>query len=296
MDHVTGDATNGVNRHADAANDAARHADASRHAHDGETELSERPCALVTGASAGLGRAFATRLARDGYDLVLVARDAVALERLAEDLAAAHGCRALALPADLSSSEGIARVADFIDTTRVDVLVNNAGYGLRTSLLDTEPEALAASDSVMLTAVTRLSWHAAHRMRARGRGGILTVSSLAALGVYGVYSAAKSAAMIVTEALAAELADTPVTVTAVLPGFIRTEFHERMRVRRTGPRWIWLEPEQVVDAAVRDARAGRTVSVAGAQYKGAYALLQVLPRPLVRGASGGFRWMRKGAG
>ncbi len=258
-----------------------------------EVQLSERPCALITGASAGLGLVFAERLACEGYDVMLVARDAEALRRCAAGLERTYGHRALALPADLATDEGIDRVARFIDGTRVDVLVNNAGFGLRTSLLETEPEALAASDSVMLTAVTQLSWHAARRMRERGRGGILTVSSLAALGAYGVYSAAKSAAMIVTEALAAELADTPVTATAVLPGFVRTEFHDRMRVRRTGPDWIWLEPEHVVDTALRDARAGRTVSVAGWQYRCAHALLQVLPRPLAREASSGFRRFRR---
>lgn len=254
-----------------------------------------RTRALVTGASAGLGKEYALQLARDGYDLVLAARGRAALEELALDLEERYGIVAQVRVTDLATQEGIDDLAELIDRTRIDVLVNNAGFGLKTSMLATSAEQLIASDMVMFRAVTILSQTAAKRMRERGRGGILTVSSLAALGSYGVYSAAKSAALILTEALASELADTPVTVTAVLPGFVKTEFHDRMRVRRSGPEWAWLDAEDVVTESLRDARRGMVISVPSIQYKAVYAVAQVVPRSAVRLLSGGFRAVRRSA-
>lgn len=261
----------------------------------GATADPGRPRALITGASAGLGREYARALAADGYDLVLAARGRVALEECARELTARWGISADVRVVDLATQEGIDDLADLIDRIRIDVLVNNAGFGLRTALRDTDDEQLIASDMVMLRAVTILSTRAARRMEERGRGGILTVSSLAALGSYGVYSAVKSAALLVTESLAVELADTPVTVTAVLPGFVRTEFHDRMKVRRVGPDWAWLDAADVVAASLRDARAGAVVSVPSLRYKAVHALAQIVPRPLVRGVSGGFGLARRKA-
>ncbi|MGO1440089.1 MAG: SDR family NAD(P)-dependent oxidoreductase [Brevibacterium yomogidense] len=254
-----------------------------------------RPRALITGASAGLGREYARQLAADGYDLVLAARGRDALEECACELAGRYGITADVRVVDLATQEGIDDLADLIDRVRIDVLVNNAGFGLKTSLRDTGEDRLIANDMVMLRAVTILSTRAARRMTERGRGGILTVSSLAALGAYGVYSSVKSAALLVTEALAVELADTPVTVTAVLPGFVKTEFHDRMRVRRAGPDWAWLEAEDVAAESLRDARSGAVVSVPSIRYKAVYALAQCVPRSLVRGLSGGFGIARRKA-
>lgn len=244
--------------------------------------MSDRPRALVTGASAGLGREYARQLAGDGYDLVLVARGEVALQRISLALRQEHQVDVDMCVADLATQEGIGSVVGLIGNTRVDVLVNNAGFGLKTSTLDSSADQLIASDMVMLRAVTLLSRAAALQMRERGRGGIVNVSSLAAFGTYGTYSAVKSAAMLVTEALATELADTRVTVTAVLPGFVTTEFHDRMRVRRAGPSWLWLDAERVVADSLRDARRGRIISVPSARYKAVYAAAQLVPHPLVR--------------
>lgn len=252
-----------------------------------------RPQALVTGASAGLGREYAEQLARDGYDLVLAARGREALEACAGELERHYGVGVQVQVVDLATQEGIDDLVEVIDRERIDVLVNNAGFGLKTSLMNTDPEQLIANDMVMLRAVTLLSRAAARHMRDRGRGGILTVSSLAALGAYGVYSAVKSAALLVTEALSSELIDTPVTVTAVLPGFVKTEFHDRMRVRRAGPGWLWLDAEHVVSESLRDARRGRVVSVPSTRYKVVYAIGQVVPRGLVRSLSGGFGVRRR---
>lgn len=252
-----------------------------------------RPRALITGASAGLGREYAEQLARDGYDLVLAARGREALEACADELERHYGIVVQVQVVDLATQEGIDGLIDVIDREWIDVLVNNAGFGLKSSLMDTDPEQLIANDMVMLRAVTLLSRAAARHMRDRGRGGILTVSSLAALGAYGVYSAVKSAALLVTEALSSELIDTPVTVTAVLPGFVKTEFHDRMRVRRAGPGWLWLDAEHVVSESLRDARRGRVVSVPSTRYKVVYAIGQVVPRGLVRSLSGGLGVRRR---
>ncbi|WP_026077364.1 SDR family NAD(P)-dependent oxidoreductase [Brevibacterium senegalense] len=244
--------------------------------------MNDRPRALITGASAGLGREYAEQLARDGYDLVLAARSESELRQVAQDLAQEHHIHADVCVADLATQRGIDDLTTVIDHTRIDVLVNNAGFGLKTSTLDSSADQLIASDMVMLRAVTLLSRAAALQMRERGRGGIVNVSSLAAFGTYGTYSAVKSAAMLVTEALATELADTRVTVTAVLPGFVTTEFHDRMRVRRAGPSWLWLDAERVVADSLRDARRGRIISVPSARYKAVYAAAQLVPHPLVR--------------
>lgn len=262
-------------------------------AQPGATADSSTPRALITGASAGLGREYAEHLARDGYDLVLAARGREALESCAEELERQYGVDVRVKVVDLATQQGIDDLIRTIEQERIDVLVNNAGFGLKTSFLETDPEQLIANDMVMLRAVLLLSRAAALRMRDRGRGGILTVSSLAALGVYGVYSAVKSAALLVTETLASELSDTPVTVTAVLPGFVKTEFHDRMRVRRTGPAWMWLGARETVAESLRDARRGRVISVPSRRYKMIYAGGQVMPRVLVRGVSGGFSAVRR---
>lgn len=253
----------------------------------------DRPRALITGASAGLGSEYARHLARDGYDLVLASRDHAALTALAHQLEDAHGTTARIVQADLATQDGIDRLLETIEQQRIDVLVNNAGFGIKDSFLETDPQQLLANDMVMLRAVTLLSQKAALAMRERGRGGILTVSSLAAFGAYGVYSAVKSAALLVTEALATELADTPITVTAVLPGFVSTEFHDRMRVRRAGPSWFWLDAPRVVAESLADARRGRIISVPSRRYKAVYALAQAVPRPVVRAASGGLGVLRR---
>lgn len=251
------------------------------------------PVALVTGATSGIGLEFARALAVDGYHLVLVARTLARLEETAEVLEDEYGVPVRVLTADLATESGIGTVTGFLDRERVDVVVNNAGYGLKSSVLRTDPVDLAALDRVLNSAVQQISWHAAHRMVERGRGGIVNVVSMAALTTMGAYAAAKSAALVFTENLAAELADTPVTATAVLPGFVRTEFHDRMRVdMSTMPTIAWVAAHQVAREGLADARAGKAVSVPGLQYKLAYLLAQSAPRPLLRGLSNGFRFRR----
>ncbi|WP_181275034.1 SDR family NAD(P)-dependent oxidoreductase [Brevibacterium oceani] len=254
---------------------------------------SPRPRALVTGASSGLGRGYARTLAAEGYDLVLVARDQERLTELADRLRTDHHTRAEVVAADLSTRDGIDAVREVIETETVDVLINNAGYGLRGSLLQSDLGELEDQDRVLSGTVRELSLIAAHRMRERGRGGIVNVSSLAAVTTMGQYAASKTAALVFTEALAGELAGSPVTVTAVLPGFIRTEFHDRLGVERFGPKFIWLSVDQVVRESLRDARAGKVVSVPGRAYSLAALAAPLMPRPLMRWGSRGFAFTRR---
>ena len=244
--------------------------------------------ALVTGASAGIGRAFAERLARDGADLVLVARDRARLEELARNLSARHGVAVEVLVADLADREATGLVSDRLsDPERpVDLLVNNAGFGLRRSFLDNDLASEEARLDVMVRAVL-LTCHAAGRaMRERGEGAIVNVSSVASFIANGTYSAEKAFVTVFSEGLASELAGTGVTVTALCPGFTRTEFHQRARIRLSRlPRAFWLDADDVVQQALADVAAGKTVSVPGAQWKVVTSVVRALPRPLVRGGA-----------
>ncbi len=244
--------------------------------------------ALVTGASAGIGRAFAERLAHDGHDVVLVARDRARLERLAAELRQRHGVGAEVLVADLSdrdqTEEVCRRLAD--PSHPVDVLVNNAGFGLQHPFLDNEVAREEAALDVMVRAVL-LTCHAAGRaMRERGRGTIVNISSVASFMASGTYSAEKSFVTVFSEALAGQLAGTGVTVTAVCPGLTRSEFHERARMTLSGvPRGMWLDADEVARQGLSDAASGKVVSVPGPQWTAVSLLLRALPRPLVRGGA-----------
>lgn len=244
--------------------------------------------ALVTGASAGIGRAFAERLGREGTDLVLVARDRARLERLATSLRDQHGVAVEVLVADLADREGTERVcARLRDEVRpVDLLVNNAGFGFGAAFLDNDLRQEEAGLDVMVRAVL-LTCHAAGRaMRERGRGTIINVSSVASFIANGTYSAHKSFVTVFSEALAGELAGTGVTVTALCPGLTRTEFHQRARMPLPSlPGGLWLDADTVVAQALADAASGRVVSVPGAQWKAIAGLLRVTPRPLLRGGA-----------
>lgn len=244
--------------------------------------------ALVTGASAGIGRALAQRLAHDGHDLVLVARDRARLERLAVELRDRHGGTVEVLVADLAdrqqTEEVCVRLAD--RERPVDLLVNNAGFGLHHPFLDNDLTQEEAALEVMVRAVL-VTCHAAGRaMRERGHGAILNVSSVAGFLASGTYSAEKSFVTVFSEGLASQLHGTGVTVTALCPGLTRTEFHERARMRLPGlPQGLWLDADEVARQALADVAAGRVLSVPGPQWKVATLAVRALPRPLRRGGA-----------
>ena len=241
--------------------------------------------ALVTGATAGIGRQFAEQLAAKGVDLVLVARDEARLAAVAGELSGRHGVAVEVLPADLSDRVQLERVAERLrDTARpVDLLVNNAGYSLGSRFVDSPVEAEEQLLDVLVRAVLVLSHAAATTMVGRGRGQVINVSSVAGLTASGTYAAAKSYVTTFTESLSGQLAGTGVQVMALLPGYVRTEFHERAGIdkgSRSGP--FWLDASDLVRQALADAECGRVVSIPSAQYKAVVALARHIPRALVR--------------
>jgi short-subunit dehydrogenase len=242
------------------------------------------PTAVITGATAGIGAAFARRLAAERYALVLVARNETRLDGSAEDLRAQFGVEVHTLPADLSTDAGCAaveaRLADRADP--VDLLVNNAGFGLAATFWDGP---LADADrqlQVNVRAVLRLTHAALGGMLERHRGDVLNVSSVAGFtpGGRGVtYVASKAWVTSFSESLGMLLAGTGVHVSALCPGFTRTEFHARAGMdpsRIPGP--LWQDADMVVATGLRDHRRGRTVSVPGAPYKVIVAASRLVPR------------------
>ncbi|GAA0895211.1 SDR family oxidoreductase [Pseudonocardia zijingensis] len=242
--------------------------------------------ALVTGATAGIGAAFAARLARDGRDLVLVARDGDRLEAAAAGYRE-RGVPVQVLPADLTTAEGRERVADRLadPAAPVDLLVNNAGATQRQPFLRAEPAALLAQHDLNVTAVLQLTRAALPGMVQRGRGAVVNVASMLgfATGSRSTYTAEKAWVTVFTEGMAASLADTGVRALVLCPGFVRTEFHERAGLdvgARSGP--AWLDAERVVEECLADLARGKVVSVPSPQYKVLAVLMDLLPRPVLR--------------
>lgn len=245
------------------------------------------PRAMITGPTSGIGQGFATALAAQGHDLILVSRDRERLDDLADRCRREFGIEASVVVADLTDRDDIHRVAELLRSDQVDVLVNNAGFGVKGGFLDSSVRQEQEMLDVLVTAVMQLTHAALPGMVERGRGYIFTVSSVAGWITGGTYSAAKAWATVFTESLAVELSGTGVQPVAVCPGFTRTEFHQRAGMEMGSvSEWMWLTVDDVVGQALRDARAGRVISVAGPQYKALSSLLRVLPRTLVRRATG----------
>jgi uncharacterized protein len=245
------------------------------------------PTALVTGATAGIGTAFARRLAAEGHHLVLVARDESRLAALAAELSAAHGGTVTPLVADLTTDEGCQRVADRLQNPDqpIEVLVNNAGMSLNGSFLRT---GLADEERLLdlnVRAVLRLTHAAVPLMAYRGHGDIINVSSVA--GFAGVmpgstYPASKAWLTNFSQCVALAARPHGVRVLALCPGYTRTEFHQRAGIDMSKtPGWLWLSADDVVRTALRDLRRGRRVSVPGWQYKVVVFGLRHLPSGLL---------------
>jgi uncharacterized protein len=244
-----------------------------------------RPVALVTGPTSGLGRIFARRLAARGHDLVLVARDEARLKSLADELATSYAVECEVIVADLVERDQLRRVEERLDDDErpVDLLVNNAGFGLKRRFLDNTVEQEQAHLDVLVTAPMRLTHAALGPMTRRGSGGIINVSSVAGLQPRGSYSAAKAYLNRFGEWAAREYGRRGVRITTVLPGFTRTEFHERMEVGRDAvPRPLWLDAERVVDEALADFDKGKALSVPSKRYKVIAAVSRHLPTPLLQ--------------
>jgi short-subunit dehydrogenase len=219
------------------------------------SQLHEKGTALITGASAGIGAIYADRLARRGFDVILVARDQVKLAALAERLRAETGVRADILPADLSSASGRVAVAERLANDQaITMLVNNAGIAAHTTLVDTDPAQNDAMIELNITAVTRLASAAARAFSARGRGAIINVSSVLALAperFNGVYSGTKAFVLNLSISMAQELAASGIQVQAVLPGATRTDIWSSMGLDVTAmPAGTMMDAGDMVDAAM----------------------------------------------
>lgn len=249
-----------------------------------ETMLSRTGVALVTGATSGIGAAFARALADRGWDLVLVARDRERLGRMAVELGS-RGRAVEVLPADLSDRadvEGV--VARLEDPARpVDMLVNNAGFGVHASITSADTASHDRAIEVMGRAVLVLAGAAGRAMRGRGQGAIVNVSSTAGFVTMGSYSAVKAFVTSLTEGLANELHGTGVTVTALCPGWVRTEFHARAGIRSSSiPNFLWLDADRLVETSLRDVRRGRVISMPSLRYRLLIWFTRHLPRHTVR--------------
>jgi uncharacterized protein len=245
--------------------------------------------ALVTGATAGIGLTFARRYARDGHDLVLVARDEQRLNEVADELRTTYGHEVEVLRADLADRAQVQTVADRLaDRSRpVDVLVNNAGFALNRSFVSGDVADEERLLDVLCTAVLVLSHAAAGGMRDRRRGTIVNVSSVSGFVAMGTYSAAKAWVTTFSEGLWRELKPYGVHVTAVCPGFTHTEFHQRASINMSKlPSIGWLDVDRVVDEGLADVRRGKVVSVPSKRYKALVFAIRHVPRAIVRNGSG----------
>jgi short-subunit dehydrogenase len=239
--------------------------------------------ALVTGATVGIGESFTRLLAHNGYNIVLVARDLPRLQERAKTLESTFGIATTVIQADLATDAGCKTIEDFIANNQIDVLINNAGFGINkaftVSQLDAEQQLL----DVLVRTPMRLMHVALPGMKERNKGVIINVSSVAGWIAGGTYSAAKSYLTVLSESLHTELSSTNVKVSALCPGFTRTEFHQRGRMSMKGlPAFMWLNSDKLVAKAWKDAVGGKAVSVPGWQYQLLTFVMRNAPRPMVR--------------
>jgi len=242
-----------------------------------------RRTALVTGPTSGIGLSFAHLLAAAEYDLVLVSRSRERLQMLAAELPEQHGSRVEVLVADLGDRAQLATVeARLGDPERpVDLLVNNAGFGLKGPFLDHSVEDEQYLLDVMVTAVMRLTHAALGPMVERGSGAVVNVSSVAGYLPRGTYSAAKAYVTSLSEWADLTYRDRGVRVMALLPGFTRTEMHQRIGVQQgSAPWWMWLDPDRLVREALEDLERGRSISIPSKRYKTVAALARYTPSSL----------------
>lgn len=249
--------------------------------------------ALITGASSGIGAAFAEAFARDGFDLVLTARRESRLRDLAERLARDHRVRVEVMPFDLTQPGAVAALCDQVSGRHmtIDALVHSAGFGTAGGYLTPQWKVHHDALQLMVVAASELTYRLLPGMIERGYGRIIHVASTAGLAPTGagtMYGAAKTFVVHFCESLSREVARHGVHVTAVCPGLTRTEFHEQPELRATVtrmPAWMWMHPADVAREGVRAAMAGRTVCVPGVINRAMVTALRYAPLSLLRRAA-----------
>ncbi len=241
--------------------------------------------ALITGATAGIGAAYAKLLAKEGFDLVLVARDLPRLKGVAKELSKLYKIKAETIKADLTKPAQLAKVEKRLanNSKPIEVLINNAGFGLKDSFLVSNLAKEQELLDVLVTAPMRLSHAVLPGMIKRNSGSIVNVSSVASFIAGGTYSAAKSYLTVFSEYLHTELRDTNIKVSALCPGFTRTEFHARGKMKMSGlPDYMWTAVDQVVAKSWRYVKAGKVICIPGWQYMLLSSIARIAPRPVVR--------------
>jgi hypothetical protein len=240
------------------------------------------PLALVTGPTSGIGHGFAQALAAEGHDLMLVSRDRTRLDKVAAELAERHGVACDVIAADLADLDQTKVVEAWLADHPVDVLVNNAGFGKRKPFEANDIESEQESFDVLVRAVMRLTHAALGPMLERGHGDIVNVSSVAGFVPRGTYGAHKAWVTSFSRWAHLRYKRQGVRVVAVCPGFVRTEFHQRMDANISGiPGFMWLQADDVVGQALADLRAGKAISIPSFRWKALMAVSRLTPSGLV---------------
>jgi uncharacterized protein len=244
--------------------------------------------ALITGGTSGIGGAFARALAARGDDLVLVARNGDRLAEMATELKERHAVSVETIVADLGVRGDVVGIAERLASIEqpIDLLVSNAGFGVPKKLTDADTTPHEHAIDVMIRAVLMLGAAAGRAMRQRGTGTIINVSSTAGFVAMGSYSAIKAWVTAYTEGLANELHGSGVKVTALCPGWVRTEFHERAGIKIGSiPDLLWLNADRLVADCLQDAEAGKVISIPSKRYKVLIAICEHLPHRALRAVS-----------
>ena len=249
------------------------------------TSTSPRPIAVVTGASAGLGKEFAAQLAARGYDLLLVARDGARLAELGTELSKRHGIVAEPFPCDLITTDEVTRLCERLASdARVTLLVNNAGFGTKGKLVNRPEREQVGMLDLHVQAAMRLTQAVLPGMIQRKQGRIIVVASVASFTASPGnvnYCATKAYQRVFCEGLAMELQGTGVAVQALCPGFTHTEFHDRAGIDKSVgiPAFMWLDADRVVRASLEAIfGGGPVVVVPGKRYQLIVLALRYLPQ------------------
>lgn len=240
------------------------------------------PLALITGPTSGIGLAFARALAGEGYDLVLVARDRSRLDQVSAELTTLHQNRCEIVTADLAELDDVRRVEERLRSGGIDLLVNNAGFGLGKPFDVTDVDDEQRSIDVLVSAVMRLTHAAIPAMVAQGHGDIVNVSSVSGFLPRGSYGATKAWVTSFSTWAGLRYRSDGLRVMALCPGFVHTEFHQRMKADMSGiPSFLWLEAEPVVREGLADLRRGKVLSIPSRRYRTIVGLARVAPRGML---------------
>lgn len=230
------------------------------------SSISKQGKALITGASTGIGAIYADRLAKRGYDLILVARDKVKLESVANKIKAVSEVEVEVISADLTAKDQLMQIENLLRSDNsISLLLNNAGLGAVTTLAESNMDEIETMISLNVIALTRLSAAITPNLIARGNGAIINIASVVALGpemLNGAYSGSKAYVLNLTQSMHHELADKGIRVQAVLPGAIDTPFWDKGGLPISNlPSQIVMQPDTLVDAALAGFDLGEVITI-----------------------------------